>query len=633
MWLDTFGGISLEEYESGKCLGHFACPIHGGSDSLVLYEKENYIDGNCFAECGRLSPTILKENGITDGKLELLVEPIKPSSRKGEFIMTDEVVEKITNISKKSYHGWPERRIPLLANEFYGVVADVEGEKSEKVILKEYCPAYDQKDNLVGYHVRNDGVKQAKNRGEKVDGVPFYSVGDVRASTKLFGQNKFEGGGKKLVICSGQADARAVFTALNVEKYQGKNRIGKFITPVVSTQCGESSVAQIKANFEWITSFEEVIILYDQDEAGRNGAEKLAKMLKAGQAKIGKYKRKDACEHSRRGEWEAIKTAYFKAERYSPVDVLHLGEMWEDFEKEDQNIKIPFPPSMSLLNDMMGGGMERGEITVLGALTSAGKSTFVNNIAYHLLENTDLKVGAFYLEGTKREVVRDMLSLDMRDNLRLKKRDELDMVKLRNRFMGSLASKDRFVFVNHAGSIRNDEIFDKLHYLAEVEGSDVIIFDPLQAGVNSSDNSQIIEFMDNLLKFAKKTDTCLIVVSHMRKPDNDNPHDVSEYSLLGSSSINQISFNTILISRDKMHSDPRIKNSTHLKLVKCRRTGQTGDAGWVRYDNQTTHFYPTADPYDEIDEMDEQYQLDPELMENDFDEKKSEQSEWEVIDD
>lgn len=627
--------------ERGQMIGHYPCPVHHGSDSLSLYRKENYIDGTCWAnsDCGHFSPKRLKELGITDGKFEVLIEAAKPASRKGEFIMTDEIVEKLKEIQTKEIHGWPERKIPAVVNEFYGVYSDVEGSGGSKKLIKEYCPAYNQKDELVGFHVRNDAVKQAKNNGEKVDGVPFYSVGDVRSSTKLFGQNKFESGQKRIVLCSGQADARAVFTALNTEKVYDKElgkkviKTTKYLTPVVSTQCGESSLAQIKSNFEWITSHEEVVILYDQDEAGRLGAEKIARILKAGQAKIGKYKRKDACEHSKRNEWEAIKTAYFKAERYSPVDVLHLGEMWEDFEKEDTNIKIPFPPSMVKLNEMMGGGMERGEITVVGALTSAGKSTIVNNIAYNLLENTDLKVGAFYLEGTKREVVRDMLSLDIRENLRLKKRDELDMVKLRNRFMGSLASKDRFVFVNHAGSIRNDEIFDKLHYLAEVEEADVIIFDPLQAGVNSSDNSQIIEFMDNLLKFAKKTNTCLIVVSHMRKPQSDNPHDVSEYDLLGSSSINQISFNTILASRDKMSADFKVKNSTHLKLVKCRRTGQTGDAGWVRYDNETTHFYPTGNPYDSIDE--EVFDSELEINTDDCDQvepKEQESAEWEVVD-
>ena len=155
------------------------------------------------------------------------------------------------------------------------------------------------------------------------------------------------------------------------------------------------------------------------------------------------------------------------------------------------------------------------------------------------------------------------------------------------------------MFVDHQGSIRTEEIFDKFNYLAKAEGCDIVIIDPIQAGVNSSDNSAIINFMDTLLKFAKETDTCVIAVSHMRKPLTENPHAVSEYDLLGSSSINQIAFNTILLSRDKMADDPIKRNATKLQLVKCRRTGTTGEAGWLRYDNDTTHLYATSNPYED----------------------------------
>ena len=48
---------------------------------------------------------------------------------------------------------------------------------------------------------------------------------------------------------------------------------------------------------------------------------------------------------------------------------------------------------------MMNGGMEKGEITVLGALTSIGKSTLISNIVYNLIENTNFKVGTMYLES------------------------------------------------------------------------------------------------------------------------------------------------------------------------------------------------------------------------------------------
>ncbi|MNY29528.1 hypothetical protein D3C86_1635760 [compost metagenome] len=46
-----------------------------------------------------------------------------------------------------------------------------------------------------------------------------------------------------------------------------------------------------------------------------------------------------------------------------------------------------------------------------------------------------------------------------------------------------------------------------------------------------------------------------------------------------------------------MNEDPIKKSATKLQLVKCRRTGNTGEAGWLRYDHQTTHMYATSNPY------------------------------------
>jgi twinkle protein len=119
---------------------------------------------------------------------------------------------------------------------------------------------------------------------------------------------------------------------------------------------------------------------------------------------------------------------------------------------------------------------------------------------------------------------------------------------------------------------------------------DVFLIDPIQLGLQDLSNDSVKEFMDSILKVAKQTDCSFILVSHTRKPADDKPHSVSEYDLLGSSAINQVAFNTVLLSRDKMAEDENERNTTHLKLVKCRRTGNTGQAGYLRFDKETFHF-------------------------------------------
>ena len=103
--------------------------------------------------------------------------------------------------------------------------------------------------------------------------------------------------------------------------------------------------------------------------------------------------------------------------------------------------------------------------------------------------------------------------------------------------------------------------------------------------------------MDRCLKIAKNTGVSIVLISHMRQPDKGKgAHDVGEYDLKGSSSINQIAFNTILLSRDKLAADEYEKNCTFVQLVKCRRTGRTGSAGWLYYDNETARLGAVPSP-------------------------------------
>lgn len=569
--LESVGNKSCEEVES-VLLYHTSCIGCESSDAMAVYKKEingqEKHDAYCFSCHSYFNEEQVEESGVKQvDKTKRYTKPFDPS----EFEHID-------------MRGWKDRNITRITSKKYGVRTEICG--GDEAVSRYYPSTVDGK--IVGYKKRI-----IKNKH-------FIGLGSTKATNELFGQSVFESGQKYLVITTGEEDAMAFAQALYTETKDKDGNNTAYWTPCVSVTCGDGSILkQFKANFEYINSFDKVVLAFDNDEPGQRYVEEAARLIKPGKAFIAKFPSdvKDACDMLKANRIAELKQVFWKAVPFSRVDVLHLSQMWDDFESEDTNVKIPFPPSWSQLNEMMGGGMEKGEITVLGALTSIGKSSIINNVVYGLIENTRFKVGAMYLEGTKREVVRDLLSLDASVNLRTVDRSSIDIESLKSRFFERLAQRDQFVYVDHQGSISTTEIFDKLNYLAKAEGCDVIVIDPIQAGVNSSDNGAIIEFMDTLLKFAKQTDTCVIAVSHMKKPDTDNPHAVTEYSLMGSSSINQIAFNTILISRDKLNADPVKRSATKLQLVKCRRTGNTGDAGWLRYDHNTTHMYATFDPY------------------------------------
>lgn len=561
--------MSKEDGERVK--GKQACIKCKSSDAVSIYQKpDGTFDGHCFSCESYIRPNEIAEH-YNLGEVEEEVEHFDP-----------------TYIMSLPMRGWKERRVGKEVTELYGVRSEM---AEDGTMIKRHYPVTEDGE-LVGYHSR-DCVKKK-----------FYVQGKNKTTSEFFGQSLFSGGGKFLVICGGEEDAMSLQQALKMKN-------PKFTTAVVSPTNGEgSTAAQIKGNYEWVTSFEKVILMLDNDEPGRKATEEALKLLKPGQGYTAKLTLKDPNEYVKAKREDELVGAFWKAERYSPIDLMTLGQMWDEFEASAQQSIIPFPAAFGQLNDMLGGGVGLGEVTVIGALTSIGKSTVINNLVYSFFKETEHRIGILYLESTPREIVSHLLSIYMEDNLALKKPEDLDMPTLKKEFMGMIQTDDRIVSINHQGAFSSmDDMFTKLEWMVKCMGTKVVVIDPLQAAVPSNENASVEDFMDRILKLAKQTDCCIFVVSHMRKPEGKDPHAVSEYDLKGTSAINQIAFNTILLSRDKTSDNPKVRNSTRMQVVKCRRTGFTGEAGWLRFDANKAKLTACSDPYaDEAQESDEELQ-------------------------
>ena len=85
-----------------------------------------------------------------------------------------------------------------------------------------------------------------------------------------------------------------------------------------------------------------------------------------------------------------------------------------------------------------------------------------------------------------------------------------------------------------------------------------------------------------------------ICVSHLRKGGSDgkdasNGGDVNDSSVIGSSSTVQSSSMVLFLIRNKAEEDPIKRNTTILKLAKCRWTGNTSPCVEELYYDQPKH--------------------------------------------
>ena len=463
-----------------------------------------------------------------------------------------------------------DRRISMETCKRYGVTVESGADGS---LSKHHYPYHSQEGTtVVGTKVRNVATKD------------FYATGDL-GTAGLFGQQSFASGGKYITITEGEIDAMAAYE-MN----------GGF--PAVSIRSGaNSAVKDIKASLEYLETFDNVVICFDNDEAGIKAANDVLPLFSPRKAKVCTLPLKDAGDMLKANKVREFTKCFWDAKAFKPEGVVSLGDsdVWDKFLKRGTEEVTPLPASFGSLNAMMNGGIAAGEVTVIGALTSIGKTTMVYNLVHGMYTESAKKIGCVFLEADVGETVEKLLSVYMGTNIADVPNESRDYNLYHEKY-DEMAQSDKLHILDHQGALEADELFAKMQYLVKGLDCDVIILDPLQAAVTSNENGTIDAFMDKCLKLAKNTGVSIIIVSHMRKPHAKDAHDVGEYDLKGSGSINQIAFNTILLSRDKMTDDDYARNCTQVQLVKCRRTGRTGVAGWLFYESNTSRLVATQAP-------------------------------------
>ena len=531
-----------KELTESTFVKHGPCSSCGSSDANSLYSDNHQV---CFA-C----------NAYIHGDGSTVNLTTKTRARPLEMTGTIAAIQ--------------DRRISMDTAKRYGVTVENGPDGS---ISKHHYPYHTQEGTkVVGTKVRNVATKD------------FYSTGDLSIAG-LFGQQSFASGGKYITITEGEIDAMAAYE-MN----------GGF--PAVSIRSGaNSAVKDIKASLEYLETFDNVVICFDNDEAGIKAAQDVLPLFSPRKAKVCTLPLKDAGDMLKANKVREYTKCWWDAKAYKPEGVVSLGDpdVWDKFLKRGTEEVTPLPASFGSLNAMMNGGIAAGEVTVIGALTSIGKTTMVYNLVHGMYAESAKKIGCVFLEADVGETVEKLLSVYMGTNIADVPNENRDYNLYHEKY-DEMAQSDKLHILDHQGALEADELFAKMQYLVKGLDCDIIILDPLQAAVTSNENGTIDAFMDKCLKLAKNTGVSIIIVSHMRKPNAKDAHDVGEYDLKGSGSINQIAFNTILLSRDKMTDDDYARNCTQVQLVKCRRTGRTGVAGWLFYESNTSRLVATQAP-------------------------------------
>lgn len=418
---------------------------------------------------------------------------------------------------------------------------------------------------LVGQHLR-DAEKH------------FAWAGSMKGC-ELFGQHLWRDGGKRVVITEGEIDC------MSVSQAQGNK------WPVVSIPSGvKAAKKSLQDNLEWLERFDEVVLMFDNDEPGREAVAECAPLFTPGKCRVANLKPpyKDANDALRASDAQAIIDSLWGAKPYRPDGIRAVHEIAEEAEKD-----IPWgtPWWHSDLTDATYGRRD-GELYAFGAGTGVGKTDwFTQSIAYDVL-TLGIPTGVIYLEQPVVETLRRVAGKAVGKVLHVPGKAS---VEDRREAIALLTAADNLFLYDRFGSCSWDDVSAKIRFMALSLGCKHIYLDHLTALTAQEDDERkaLDVIMEKMASLALELKVKMHFISHLSRPTGDSkPHEeggrVMVRHFRGSNAIGMWSHFMFGLERNTQAEDEASRAVTTFRVIKDRNTGTaTGMHFRLGYDRET----------------------------------------------
>lgn len=465
---------------------------------------------------------------------------------------------------------------------------------SARKISAETCKQYDYRVGEMGgkpvqlatyYNAAGAPVAQKARFANK----DFRWVGRPKGAL-LFGQHKFRGGGKRVVITEGEIDALSVAEALNCK------------WPVVSVPNGaQGAKAALAEHLEWLNGFDSIVLFFDQDEPGRTAAAECAELFAPGKACIVQgFAYKDANEALVDGHMDLLLRAQWDAQPYWPDDIVEGGteSLWERVKSFAVRTDYTYP--WHALNDVTCG-IRNAELVLWTAGSGIGKSHALRELGIHLrptLMNQGLKLGIVSLEESVEITALRMAAMHLK-----RTHTEWEQIPEEERHAAVIEATGGCLIYDHFGSLESDRLLSKLRAMIAA-GCQVIMLDHISIVIsgsveaNANERRAIDVLMTNLRSLVQEKKVSIHVISHLRKAQgtaHEEGGHISLDDLRGSGSLKQLSDIIIAMERNQQADSAEERLVATLRVLKNRWTGTTGPAGWLTYNAATTRYTEVVD--------------------------------------
>lgn len=549
----------------GKFVKHVACSHCPSSDAMAVYEQE---DGTCDATC------------FSCGHYEEDVDTHGSQSNSGRGVIQQMLtVNSILVCPQLELH---DRKIRQGAVDHYGVKTILDGSNGRDAVA--HCfPYVDPASNqVVAFKKRDLGSKKFLSIGNGTD-LPF------------FGQDVADTSQRKLYITEGEYDALALFQVLKDQAGPGYGHINP---AVVSLPNGSKSVAKTLANNSSFTDlFNEIVLAFDQDEAGQKAVEEACSILDPLKVRVAKFSEKDACDMLLKGKERELKWAVVtEAKPFVPSGIATVNDLYEQA-TSDPEIGRPWAwPTLSKLTF----GRKPG-VFLVGAGVGVGKTEFFHEQAGHIIREERKPVGLFLFEEAPARSLRVLAGKMIGKAAHIPDRPLPEDEYLSA--IDKLRDPVNLVYTfDHKWDRDWKSVFAQIKHIVVANGVRDIFIDPLTVLISHEENTDrsLHAIMDDISILTQDPYNCCVYVSsHLNEPPRDQrPHEeggrVKESQFAGSRAMIRYANYVIGLERNKQAEDPIERNTTTVRILKDREYGSaTGETFSVYYDQNTAMMQET----------------------------------------
>lgn len=430
-----------------------------------------------------------------------------------------------------------------------------------------------------GAHVAN----KVRRRTEKA----FYWEGE--SDGELFGQHLFPAGSaKSITLVEGELDAPSAWILLG-SRY-----------PVVSVCNAGSALNDCKRNYEYLASFDDIVICFDKDEAktrpdgtvfypGQEAAKKVAELFKPGQCRVLTLEYgKDPNEYRQKSiDAKTFVAEWWKAPKFTPDGLIMGSDMWDKIINRPQHFQTDYP--FKGVNAMTYG-LRLSELCIINAPTGVGKTSLLKEIEYAILTNPEVKergygVGFLHLEELDSDLAMGLMSIHRNKRYNLPD-TEKTVDELRSAY-DEIINTSRVVIYDHFGSNEIDSIIAKVRHMAAL-GCKYIVLDHLSIVVSDQsgdERKQLDEITTKLKTLCMEANIALVAVIHQNR----------QGQIRGTAGVEQLANIILRLERDLISPDPWRRNVTKVWVEKNRFCGRTGPASWLFFDDITGRMEELSD--------------------------------------